>query len=195
VEGNRKEDECVLGEVDMEKRMPTSSVILPIHWIHVQPRAISRYSLLLQPFLISPAINTCDIMVGIHRAGKSVSLDDAVRRAHPFPILERYVADPIVDESGKVIIPGDTQVLFFANDFESTVGWPIFSSGRRSCAGMHFARGYLTVLRSSLLGHPRFRPEAGHRFSGRNNDRLEWGELVYLICTVPVAIFGRSKQT
>lgn len=42
----------------------------------------------MQPFLISPAINTCDIMVAFNRAADEVAFDDAIRAAHPFPVLE-----------------------------------------------------------------------------------------------------------
>jgi len=138
-----------------------------------------RYSLLVQPFLISPAINTCDIMVALESAGKDVNLDDAIRRAHPFPILERLIKDPVKDRAGRVLVPRNTQVLLFAEDFEDVNAWPIFSSGRRACAGAHFARSYLAVLRSSLLGNPLFQPKDGHRFSGRNNDTMKWDEMVY----------------
>ena len=50
--------------------------------------AHGRYSVIMQPFLLSPAINTCDIMVALHRAGDDVAFDDAIRAAHPFPLLE-----------------------------------------------------------------------------------------------------------
>jgi len=59
--------------------------------LHKENWASPRYySLLMQPFLLSPAINMGDIAVAIH-AQPSLSAEEAIRRSHPFPILERFV--------------------------------------------------------------------------------------------------------
>ena len=74
------------------------------------------YSLILQPFIISPIINTGDIMVAMKRCGVHISLEDAIRLYHPFPILERYVTSDVLYK-GKVVVPAHTQIMMFTSDF------------------------------------------------------------------------------
>jgi hypothetical protein len=50
------------------------------------------WSLLMQPFLLSPAINLGDICVALKRF-PDLKPEAAIRRAHPFPILERFVGE------------------------------------------------------------------------------------------------------
>jgi hypothetical protein len=57
------------------------------------------FSLILQPFLISPTINTGDSVVAFLRYPELV-VSDALRQMHPFPILERFISkDIMVDEN------------------------------------------------------------------------------------------------
>ena len=98
------------------------------------------------------------------------------------------------DETGRVVVPTGTHVLMFADDFSGVAGWPIFSTGRRGCAGNHLARAYLPVLRRALVGHDLFRPEQGHLWSGRNNDAaMGLAETLYFLKTVITAIFFSVK--
>ena len=137
-----------------------------------------RYSVLLQPVLLSPAINAGDIAVAIKRAGPHVSLEAAVRRAHPFPILERRVTEDVVLD-GKVVVKAPAQVVIFASDLARAAeaaeaaqagggagtakgpwggtgigagaepyAWSIFGAGPRSCVGAHLALPLLRELRA-----------------------------------------------
>lgn len=146
-----------------------------------------RYSLIAQPLLLSPAINTCDIMVAVARGGRDCTLVDAIRALHPFPIFERYLKNPLIDADGKQLLPGGTQVLMFADDFvDAGERWSIFGAGPRSCAGASLALNpYLRVLRDNLLGYNLFRPAINHRYSGRNNDAaMSPGEMAYFVGTI-----------
>lgn len=97
----------------------------------------------------------------------------------------------MVDETGRVVVLAGTHVLMFADDFGAVAGWPIFSTGRRGCAGAQFARTYLLVLRRRLVGHNLFRPEQGHLWSGRNNDSaMGLAETLYFLKTIGGAIFS-----
>ena len=53
-----------------------------------------NFSLVKQPFLISPAINVGDVAVALKRRPGS-RLEDAMRDAHPFPIFERFVKEDV----------------------------------------------------------------------------------------------------
>jgi hypothetical protein len=110
--------------------------------------------------------------------------------------LQRFVESPIIDDAtGQVLVPAGTHVLLFADDFSSVAGWPIFSTGHRACAGTQFARAYLPVLQRALVGHERFHPEAGHLWSGRNNDsNMGTEETLYFVRTVVRAMFFCGKH-
>lgn len=57
------------------------------------------YSLILQPFIISPCINTGDIMCAVAMCPKVFALDQCLRAYHPFPIFERWVDTDVMDDS------------------------------------------------------------------------------------------------
>lgn len=153
------------------------------------------YSVIMQPFIISPCINVGDIAVAL-QTHPTLSAEDAIRRMHPFPILERYVAaDVRCPRSGSVLVRGGSQVVMFTSDFEGS--WPVFGAGDRSCAGMHIALPLIRALQAELVGTPSFRPEEGHRYSGRNNDdKMSPAELWYLLRTVARAVvtFDRAAD-
>ena len=113
-----------------------------------QPR---YYSLILQPFLVSPAINVGDIAVAM-KANPKLSLDAAMRQMHPFPIFERWVEKDVVVR-GKVAVRANTQVIMFTADFrDSKTVWPAFGAGPRACAGTTLALGLLQAMHSQMLG-------------------------------------------
>ena len=61
----------------------------------------------------------------------------------------------------------------FTSDFAaSDTAWPIFGAGPRACAGAALGLPLLRAVDEVLrpLGPEHFRPQDGHRFSGRNND-------------------------
>eukprot|EP00887_Chlorella_sp_A99_P000067 scaffold16.g67.t1 len=156
-----------------------------------QPR---HYSLVLQPLLISPCINIGDIAVAM-AAHPELAPEAAMRLAHPFPILERYVARDVLASDGRVAIPGDTHAIMFTADFAGSPGvaWPVFGAGPRACAGAALMQPLLAAVHAAVAGGrlPRFRPADGHRWSGRNNDG-SWtlAESWYFVRTVgPLLLF------
>ena len=155
------------------------------------------YSLIMQPFLVSPAINVGDIAVAMKRY-PDLALEPAMRRMHPFPIFERYVDQDVVVK-GKVAVRAKTQVIMFTSDFSGSKHlWPAFGSGPRACAGTSMALGVLNAIHGKMLGRPGFEPERGHKFSGRNNDGVtSFAEVWYFAKTVlpVVAGFGGEKTT
>lgn len=151
-----------------------------------QPR---HYSLIMQPWLLSPTINTGDIMVAV-ASHPHLSLEDAVRQAHPFPILERFVAEPVTLPASGAVVPAHTQVIMFPDEWRaSPLKWPVFAAGRRSCLGATHARAWLKVLHARLCGDPLFRPALHHRYSGRNNDgRTTVREAAYGVWAIASAL-------
>ena len=127
------------------------------------------YSLLLQPFFISPIINTGDIMCAF-QSNPGLSLDQLLKIMHPFPIFERYIASDLAINK-KIVVRANTQVLMFSSDFQDS-NWPVFGSGLRSCAGMNLALTYLKIMtRFFSVVEPRlFQPQRGHKYSGRHLD-------------------------
>lgn len=153
------------------------------------------WSLVMQPILLSPAINAGDIAVAL-KLLPGRSLDEAMRAMHPFPILERWVDRDIVHpRTGKVAVRKDSQVIMFTSDFRgSTFPWAVFGVGPRQCAGTQLATAFLRALKEELAEHAdavdRFLPEKGHRYSGRNNDGVSSvAEALYFFMTVLPVIF------
>ena len=152
------------------------------------------YSLILQPFLISPAINVGDIAVAM-KANPELNLEAAMRQMHPFPIFERWVDKDVVVR-GKVAVRANTQVMMFTSDFrDSKTPWPAFGVGPRKCAGTTLALGLLQTMHSEMLKHPAFEPGRGHKYSGRNNDGITTpGEIWYFVKTVFPIVFGLRRE-
>ena len=146
------------------------------------------YSLILQPFLISPAINVGDIMCSVAINGPSCDydLETCMRMQHPFPILERY-AQADITLNNDVVIKKGTHVIMFTSDFtNSKYNWPLFGAGPRACAGGHLALPVLKVLMTELVRHPLFNPLRNHKHSGRHLDgkAFSFSESLYFIETV-----------
>ena len=148
------------------------------------------YSLIMQPFLVSPAINVGDIAVAM-KAHPDLALEPAMRRMHPFPIFERWVDKDVVVK-GRIAVRANTQVIMFTSDFANSKHlWPAFGTGPRACAGTSMALGVLNAIHQKMLGRPGFEPERGHRFSGRNNDGVtSLAEVWYFAKTVLPVVFG-----
>lgn len=145
------------------------------------------YSLILQPFLISPCINLSDIAVGLAAAPPGASADEAVRLMHPFPILERLVEAPVLHPAtGKVAVPAGAHAIMFTADLaHAAPPFPIFGAGPRACPGGPLMAPVLTLMQAKLVGCPRFQPAQGHTSSGRHND-ANWSlaETLYFAKTV-----------
>jgi hypothetical protein len=166
-----------------------------------------RHSLIMQPFLISPIINVCDVLCAaeleLARAAAggrappdtadAAFLDACLRRHHPFPIFERFVAADVV-VAGAVAVPARSQVIMFASDLAGDARWPVFGAGPRACAGAHLARPLLRALLAELPRAARFCPLRGHADSGRHNDGrvASLAEAVYFAATVARAICSRA---
>jgi hypothetical protein len=78
------------------------------------------FSLILQPFIISPCINVGDILVSVE-LHPELSLEEALCFMHPFPILERYVHIDLFDAQGQLVVAKNTQVAMFTADFAKVV--------------------------------------------------------------------------
>lgn len=129
------------------------------------------YSIILQPFIISPMINIPDIAIYIN---KYETIDEAIFYHHPFPLLERYIEkdlyinnELIIKKNTQVFIPYDT--IFKNIDYNKNKTL-IFGSGPRKCAGINYAYGILKPLFKILKNNKNFKPEKNHKYSGRNND-------------------------
>eukprot|EP00048_Salpingoeca_helianthica_P016276 m.231418 g.231418 ORF g.231418 m.231418 type:complete len:523 (-) comp18356_c0_seq1:24-1592(-) len=127
------------------------------------------YSLILQPFLISPAINVADVMVTVSNLTKeersSFDVKQIIALAHPFPILERRIADDRFSTQG---LPRGTHVIIFTSDLQVP---SVFGAGRRVCAGADLA---LSLLEPLVAAPPEL-------YSGRDNDsNLSLAEMWYL---------------
>jgi hypothetical protein len=147
-----------------------------------------RHSLLLQPFFISPSINASDLLVAMKQLAPC-SLDYALTNMHPFPIFERWVDAP-VELHGQVVVPANTQVVMFTDDFVGAKGWPLWGAGQRACTGSHLGAALVRAMYDSLSKAKEFRPEEGHRHSGRNNDTsMSLGEFWFFLRTVASAVF------
>ncbi len=145
------------------------------------------YSLIMQPFLISPAINVGDIMCSVAINGPSCDydLETCMRLQHPFPIFERYTQADVTVKN-EVAIEKGIHVIMFTSDFaDSKYHWPVFGAGSRACAGGHIALPVLRALMTDLVKHPLFNPLKNHKYSGRHLDgKVSYSECMYFIQTV-----------
>lgn len=160
------------------------------------------YSLLLQPFIISPCINMGDIACAID-SYPALEVEASIRLLHPFPIFERYVETDVCNPDGTLLVAGGTQVVMFTNDFntaDSDPNWPIFGSGFRSCAGAKYASILIHSMKNewmkpTISSRNIFQPKVGHFDSGRHNDNQSTtiSEKLYFANTIMKALF-RSRN-
>ena len=78
-----------------------------------------------------------------------------MRAAHPFPIFERWVDEPVVLR-GQTVVRKNTQVIVFTSDLAprrtkgggggGSASWPVFGAGPRACAGTTLALGVLRAV-------------------------------------------------
>jgi len=117
------------------------------------PDDIYSVSVVLQPFIISPAINVGDIAVHWD-ANQSVHAN--ITQHHPFPILEREIVRD--GRRFQVFIPTDVlQIL-------------PFGYGERKCAGQGIATAFLETFFTTLIQRSIYQPKRNHLYSGRDND-------------------------
>jgi hypothetical protein len=155
------------------------------------------YSIILQPFIISPMINMSDIAVSAHMRPE-LSINELIHYYHPFPILERYISEDIsicADGVSPLLIKGNTQVFIPLDQVEQFERydpkvWSPFGFGPRKCSGTQYAIAFLTAFLAYYKNNPKFVPQKNHKYSGRNNDNLSFRESIYLLIIIIKLLFS-----
>lgn len=161
------------------------------------------WSLLLQPLIVSPAINITDLAVTLSSAEfkKEFKMEaipfntekadmeriilSGINYNHPFPVLERWFPEGLKEEGGEFIIEPNTHIFIpidkigrmscTSNSKQSS--WTAFGGGRRACGGKDIALTTCINMFYPLLTHPqsqaKFKPWINHNYSGRDNDEKE----------------------
>lgn len=119
----------------------------------------------------------------------SLSMEDCLRQAHPFPLFERVALDDI-HVGDKCVLKAGTHAFMFPAGWKEHHSWPVFGAGKRACAGAYLARPWLKALKEALIDcGTRSQPKLGHRYSGRNNDtNASFSEVLYFLKTFLLAI-------
>jgi hypothetical protein len=147
------------------------------------------FSVVMQPFVISPMINLSDIATSVQKYWDKKEefkktmdfIDFCIFNEHPFPVLERFDAKT------------NTQIFI---DLKSLKDNPIydgdassvnFGMGMRGCLGRVYARSFLLGFFEPYLVQNKkdlFKPDQGHKYSGRNNDDVDMWESLFTISQV-----------
>ncbi|XP_065644381.1 uncharacterized protein LOC136075362 [Hydra vulgaris] len=135
------------------------------------------FSVVMQPFIISPMINISDIAVSVKQNMHKIEkfnfdidsfIDHAIFKAHPFPILERYNRKT------------QTHIFFKIEDLKEEKY--NYGYGPRACLGRLYAREFLKNFFEPIIQNKqtiKFMPEKGHLYSGRDNDNGHLKESIY----------------
>ena len=71
----------------------------------------------------------------------------------------------------------------------------MFGAGPRMCAGTSMALGVLRAVANGFEGCENFKPEIGHKYSGRHNDGVSsFSEAIYFTKTVVPIVFGFGRS-
>ena len=144
------------------------------------------YSIILQPFIISPMINVSDIMVSVqsllsqsfisnHEIITNNLINKIIYSYHPFPILERF--DPLTNT--QYFLPLDQLTTF--HNYSDLYKNLVFGTGPRRCSGQLYAYVILhKFIDVYLRNQTKFNPLLGHKYSGRNNDKFNLTESLYM---------------
>ena len=144
------------------------------------------YSVILQPFIISPMINISDIMVSVQLllsksliSNNELITNDFINKIiysyHPFPILERF--DPLTNT--QYFIPLDQLANF--HNYSDLYTNLIFGAGDRKCSGQLYAYVILKkFIHMYFQNQKNFNPLLDHKYSGRNNDNFNFKESLYM---------------
>lgn len=155
------------------------------------------YSIILQPFIISPMINFSDIAVSSHMRPE-LPINELIHYYHPFPILERYVSNEFVICTGggsPLVVKENTQVFIPLDQigqyerFDPKV-WSPFGFGPRKCSGTQYAIAFLTTFLTYYKNNPKFVPQKNHQYSGRHNDNLTFRESSYQLIVIVKLLFS-----
>lgn len=157
------------------------------------------YSVILQPFIISPMINASDIMVSVQSLlSKSlISSDEVITNNlinkiiysyHPFPILERF--DPSTNT--QYFLPLDQLTTF--NNYSDLYKNVVFGTGPRRCSGQLYAYVILNkFIDVYFKNQKKFNPLLNHKYSGRNNDKFNIRESLYMGKILLKILFSSKK--
>jgi hypothetical protein len=147
------------------------------------------YSVIMQPFIISPMINVSDIAVTVKKyinkykeANFEINafIDHCIFVAHPFPLLERY------DKKT------NTQIFINLGDFIQDEKYN-YGYGPRACLGRLYAREFLKEFFEPILINNEsinYMPEKMHLYSGRDNDNGDLKESLYQLKSLGKILFG-----
>ncbi|KDO33272.1 hypothetical protein SPRG_02083 [Saprolegnia parasitica CBS 223.65] len=150
------------------------------------------FSLLLQPFFLSPAINVSDVAVTmgslVHCQGlvdESISdmINKALDMAHPFVIVERFLEHGL--KTDDITIAPGTHV-FIPMDIMTSDNTIRFGAGARKCPGQIQGMALmLGLFQKHVLESPKFQPALHHKYSGRDQDGQETlSELLYQVALI-----------
>lgn len=155
------------------------------------------FSVVLQPFVVSPSINMSDIGFSIKKHKKEYNVmthkefldyvEHCIYQNHPFPFLERY------DSST------NTYYLIELANLKNVVNYNgaifNFGYGPRKCVGRAQARIFIDSFFKALLDKECFKPEEGHLYSGRNNDEnFNIGESIYQVKIILGVIYSEFRK-
>ena len=148
------------------------------------------YSVIMQPFIISPMINMSDIAVNISKYYCNRNnfekfedfMDYCIYVDHPFPILERF------DSKTNSHILIDLTNLKNNKEFDGKL--LNFGMGIRGCLGRIFAKEFLNSFFRNLSVYKLFKPSENHLYSGRDNDKVSIKETIYQIKTIVAVILN-----
>jgi hypothetical protein len=151
------------------------------------------YSVVLQPFIISPAINIGDIcaclkldlhsnneslFVDNNNGNSSNNVDQIIYNHHPFPVLERVIDDGTTH----AFIPMDmiSKITPYEISKKNNIN---FGLGPRICPGIQYANIIMSTMIPELIKcRPNFKPQENHLYSGRSNDgHLSFTELYHQV--------------
>ena len=144
------------------------------------------YSVILQPFIISPMINISDIMVSVQLllyksliSDNELITNDFINKIiysyHPFPILERF--DPLTNT--QYFIPLDQLANFY--NYSGLYTNLVFGAGDRKCSGQLYAYVMLRkIIHIYFQNQKKFNPLLNHKYSGRINDNFNFKESLYM---------------
>lgn len=156
------------------------------------------YSVIMQPFIISPMINVSDIMtnyqillnnekIGINEKITNDLIDKIIYSNHPFPILERY--DSV--KNIQYFIPLD--MLTNYENYDNNTKILSFGYGPRRCAGTQYMYKILEILLNGYQENTSlFNPIKNHKYSGRINDTFHISESLYMLYEIFCVIFLRK---
>ena len=156
------------------------------------------YSVIMQPFIISPMINIPDILCNVQLLlkNKKINIMDEINYTfidriiysyHPFPILERYD----IKTDTQYFIPYDSLLTF--DNYDKKTNILVFGNGARKCAGAHHAyqiiQPFIELYFEDIRNNRNlFNPIKNHIYSGRINDGVfnitELMYMCYCICNI-----------